>query len=486
MYETLVFIGSVIYFNQILLRCRDRLPAIQLGRFRKLLAHAQKHSPYLREKYRGLDPRNVVPADVPPITKAEMMEHFDGIVTDRRITRRAVEAFTADPANVGTLFLGRYPVLHTSGSQGQPGLFVQDRWSFVRLFAMQAARGHTLPKTWKSFFTNFLKKQKLAIFQLRPGFFPSGAAFAYMPKAMQRFAQVLRLQYTDPMAENVRKLNEFKPNIVSGYGHVMTNLARAELAGDLQLRASGELKLMTSIAEPVLDETRDRIKDVFGIHLATHYAMGECLALSMGCPYHPGAHLNIDLAMLEVVDARGAPVPDGQPGSKVRVTNLTNYVQPIIRYEIDDVVTMNVGPCPCGNVLPLIRNIAGRFNDALWIQRGGELQQLPTFFFTVAFHPLLDLAEFQVNQVARNRFEVRAIGLPGRGLEPRHILDALTRQARAEGLHDILEFDVRMVDAIPPDPRTGKLRRYVSHLPTEAPASPPAAAANQAELVAAH
>ena len=71
-------------------------------------------------------------------------------------------------------------------------------------------------------------------------------------------------------------------------------------------------------------------------------------------------HLQADWAVLEVVDRRGEPVPPGQPGEKVLLTNLYNTVQPFLRYEVDDVVTMSPGPCPCGNPLPLILRVEGR------------------------------------------------------------------------------------------------------------------------------
>lgn len=464
MFETAAFVLSVVYYHQALHKFHRWFPQVQLRRFRQLLAHSQRHSPYLKNKYRGIDPRFAVPTDVPVMTKAEMMANFDGIVTNRRIRRQVVERFVSHPNNVGKFFLGKYPVLHTSGSQGQPALLVQEPGAFRRLFSMQIARGHTLPKTWTTFFSNFLNKKRLAVFQLRQGFYPSGAAFAYMPDAMRRFAKVIRLRYTDPFHDTVCKLNEFQPHFISGYGHIMVNLAMAEMNGELRLRTNGHLQLMTSIAEPVFDQTCERIRDVFGIHLASHYAMGECLSLSLGCPYHPGAHLNTDLAMLEVVDRHGDKVPDGQPGDKVRITNLMNYVQPILRYEVDDVVTMSPERCPCGNPLPLIRRVAGRFNDHLWIRLQGRTQQLPTFFFTTTFHGLLDLAEFQVIQTAMNKFVIQAISLPGRGLTAMRVHSALMQQAHKEGLSDTLEFDVHLVDYIGPDPRTGKLRRYVSQM----------------------
>ena len=42
--------------------------------------------------------------------------------------------------------------------------------------------------------------------------------------------------------------------------------------------------------------------------------------------------------MVEIVDEDGRPVPPGRPGAKVLLTNLINYAQPLIRYELTDSV----------------------------------------------------------------------------------------------------------------------------------------------------
>lgn len=47
-----------------------------------------------------------------------MMANFEDVLTDRRIRRSDVECFMAEPGNLGKLFLGRYGICHTSGSQG--------------------------------------------------------------------------------------------------------------------------------------------------------------------------------------------------------------------------------------------------------------------------------------------------------------------------------------------------------------------------------
>src|SRR5262249_41911906 len=146
------------------------------------------------------------------------------------------EEFIKDPSRASGYFMERYAVCHTSGSQGQPALVLQEKMAFENLFAMQVARGHTLPKTWTQFYKNFGNRRRWAIFLLRPGFFPSGSAFAHMPKPVRRFANVLHLKVTDPLEENVRKLNEFQPNFITGYTHVVENIAREQRAGRLHLR----------------------------------------------------------------------------------------------------------------------------------------------------------------------------------------------------------------------------------------------------------
>ena len=59
-------------------------------------------------------------------------------------------------------------------------------------------------------------------------------------------------------------------------------------------------------------------------------------------------HVFEDLVHVEVVDDDGRAVPDGSPGSRILVTNLLNRTQPLIRFELTDLVTVSPEPCPCG------------------------------------------------------------------------------------------------------------------------------------------
>ncbi|WP_445182008.1 phenylacetate--CoA ligase family protein [Pseudonocardia sp. Cha107L01] len=74
----------------------------------------------------------------------------------------------------------------------------------------------------------------------------------------------------------------------------------------------------------------------------------ECVAyLGSSCGRSDGSHLAEDYALVEAVDpVTGEPVPDGQRGQLV-VTSLGRD-NPMLRYDLEDVVRIDASPCPCG------------------------------------------------------------------------------------------------------------------------------------------
>ncbi|HYM46892.1 MAG TPA: hypothetical protein VES91_00335, partial [Burkholderiaceae bacterium] len=93
-----------------------------------LVAYAFEASPYYARLYRKLpmsSNRRLRLKDLPPVTKRSLMAEFDDVVTDPALTRRAVEEFVAEPGRLGGA-LGRHAVWTSSGTTGEPGLFVHD------------------------------------------------------------------------------------------------------------------------------------------------------------------------------------------------------------------------------------------------------------------------------------------------------------------------------------------------------------------------
>jgi phenylacetate-coenzyme A ligase PaaK-like adenylate-forming protein len=164
---------------------------------------------------------------------------------------------------------------------------------------------------------------------------------------------------------------------------------------------------------------------------------------------------------LEVVDENNRPVKDGEKGAKVLITNLANHVQPIIRYEIGDIVTMATGPCDCGSNLPMIEGIDGRDSDMFFIETDGKKQPLPPAVFEIALGEVLDAREYQIVQEERNSFRVRVEPLPGKTMDHERATKLLQEQIKEHGLDGHLKVEVEVVEKLVPE-GGDKFKRVVS------------------------
>src|SRR5436190_9427363 len=73
---------------------RARIVAHQRIRLRELVTHATAHSPFHARRLAGVDVDGLDPEDMsalPVMTKTQMMNEFDDVVTDRRLGLRRVE-----------------------------------------------------------------------------------------------------------------------------------------------------------------------------------------------------------------------------------------------------------------------------------------------------------------------------------------------------------------------------------------------------------
>lgn len=115
----------------------------QQSRLSDLINFARLNSQYYAQKYSELPERITSLQQIPPVTKSELMDHFNDWVTDPEITIEGVKQFTSNMSLVGHLYLGRYMVSTTSGLTGAPGIFIQDNGSDVIMKTLMAIRGTT-------------------------------------------------------------------------------------------------------------------------------------------------------------------------------------------------------------------------------------------------------------------------------------------------------------------------------------------------------
>jgi phenylacetate-coenzyme A ligase PaaK-like adenylate-forming protein len=298
---------------------------------------------------------------------------------------------------------------------------------------------------------------KVAIVTIQPGFYPSGSAIEFMPEIVGSFVRIERL--SSSQSDLIERLNAFQPNVLVSYASVLEALALQ--SKKLQLRC---LRQIANVSEQLTARARGRVEKAFGVPLPDHYGIGECLLLSNGCPTDGGSHINADWAIFEVVDENYRPVPPGELGKKILVTNLANTVQPFIRYEVGDQVAMAVRPCRCGSRLPRIDRIEGRAAEMFWTHDGSRCQLVSSAFFHHAVDSLQQVREWQAVQIERNRIVLRLELLPTASLTPASAQRLFRQKLLESGLPSQVAVDVRIVPMLAPDPITNKFRRMVSKI----------------------
>jgi phenylacetate-coenzyme A ligase PaaK-like adenylate-forming protein len=464
----------------VLWKTPEAIQALQQRRLRALVDCARSRSPYYAEQLRGIDPHTAELAQLPILTKAEMMGQFDRFLTDRRLQRSGLEAFMRDPARLSQWYLGKYAVSHTSGTSGMQAYIVQDRRMMELLFALQIMRGSVFTIAPLDMAKQLMQRTRLAAITIGRGFYPSAVALAYRPPACRTFMNQLWLTHFEPIEDVVEQLNRFQPHVLLAYANVLEILAREALAGRLRLGQQAPLRQVINFSEPLSEGANNLVRQAFGLPITNNYALGECMALSTSCPRGHGMHLNADWAILEVVDRRNQPVEPGRPGEKVLMTNLYNHVQPFIRYEVPDVVTLSPTPCPCGNPLPLIVKVEGRTDELIWIRDGDRFRQIHPYVFVDVLDEYPPLGWYQLIQVERNRLLLRAMAAPGQTIRIDELRGLLDRGFEQYGLAGLVHVDIEITDRIAPDPKSGKLKRITSRLghPDEHGETNPARAAS--------
>src|ERR1700685_2869169 len=117
----------------------DQLHDWQRDRLRRLLASAIQRSAFHTRRPHGIDPPRFELADLPSLpvmTKAQMMDHFDDLISDRLLTREAAERALAATHDEPRPLPGGHMWLATGGSSGQRGIFACDPVSVAEFVSL--------------------------------------------------------------------------------------------------------------------------------------------------------------------------------------------------------------------------------------------------------------------------------------------------------------------------------------------------------------
>ncbi len=423
----------------------DRLREERTRRLRALVAIAKQRSSWHRERLADVDVQTLEEdqlGELPTMDKAQVMENFDGILTDPRVTLAAANAHIAGLHNDAYL-LGDLHAVASGGSSGLRGVFVWDwdGWAAVRLVALRQQLKDRMSDP------ELASKPPvgMVVAANNATHFTTANAETFATEAVPMH----RIPIGLPLAEIVEHLNGVDGDGLATYPSMLSALTTEARAGRLRIRP----RRILTMAEPLFDDVRESAEETWEAPVANLWGTSEAGIVGMGCFLEPGIHLADDMVIVEPVDADGNAVPPGVPSHKVLVTNLANTLQPLIRYEITDQVVMLDASCSCGSAHRRVADIEGRVDDEFAYANGVRVHP---HVFRSAIVREAAVSEYQVRQTAggaeillRADAPVDTAELAGR------VADAL----RVLGLADA-DVTARTVDAIP-RLDSGKLKRLI-------------------------
>ncbi len=276
-------------------------------------------------------------AQWPLMDKVSMMTHFDamngaGLALDNVMaTALAAEHQRDFRATIGAVTVGL-----SSGTSGQRGVFAvsakeQAQWAGILL-------ARVLPR-------GLFSGERVALF-LR-------ANSNLYTTVRSRWLTLEFFDLFTPFDQLQERLGAYGPSIIVAPAQVLRALAVAALAGKLKVRP----QRVISVAEVLESQDRALIEQAFGplheIYQATEGFLGA--TCEYGILHLNEEYLHIAPEWVDASQRRFVPI----------ITDFTRTTQPIVRYRLDDILTLREDSCRCGRVTRALESIDGRCDDLL-------------------------------------------------------------------------------------------------------------------------
>ncbi|MFX0099180.1 MAG: F390 synthetase-related protein [Candidatus Hodarchaeota archaeon] len=322
---------------------REKIEQYQLKNARNVVQFAVENAPFFKRHFDGHDIKDVW--SLPTTNKKVMMDNLSEYTTLGFKKDEMLDFLlrVEKEKDFNTRFYGNSLAM-SSGTSGSKGVVL------------------TTPKEEKylqaAFFARFPFPRTL---KLNWAFILRITAPAFnVSKFGQRLTYISLLK---PIEEIRRELEALNPNILSAPPSMLQIISRELDAGRLNIYP----KRVVSYAEVLSSDVNVELERIFGKKIFQIYQSSEG---PIGMPCGKGSlHLNEDLMCVQTLDSEGNPTPPGKPCYKLIVTDLHKKSQPVIRFELNDIIIISPEQCECGSQFRVVQDIMGRSDDMYWGQR---------------------------------------------------------------------------------------------------------------------
>jgi len=364
-------------------------------RLKELVNYARKHSPYFKELYHDVKDDFKL-TDLPPTNKTDLMKDYSAWVTDPEVTLEGALDYIYHNEDVQKKYLDKYTALTTSGTTGNPMPMIRDAYrNTIHGVLMQT-------RLMRNVDPNIMNPtiNKIASYIVTEKNVSSYSSFLRTQKAYPGYEDnMIAVSLLDSVEANLDKIQEFQPDMITAYPSALGPVIKAQNNGRIRIAP----KAIATSAELLTRNMYLSLKETFQCPVLNNYCSTEGGEAAMSCS-EGYLHINDDWVIIEPVDKDGNPVKEGEWSEGILVTDLTNYVQPIIRYYMSDRIRIHTEPCACGSTFPVME-IRGRVGENLTVG-GKDILGLSLIYI---LEKVKDVFHIQLVQTGETSFEVRMI-----------------------------------------------------------------------------
>jgi len=395
----------------------DELEKLQFDRLIALLKYAKENSPYYKEQFKTVDIENFKSIKdlsvLPAISKKDIQENADKMFCNNSKA---------------------YTVASTSGSSGDPLLIKRDNisWAYLHANMYRLHTWHKLPVAAK--YANVMGISTKT----------SKHIAAFFKKTVFNRINLVAVDMSDAALKKFTdKVARFKPSYIYGYPSAIGDYGLFIKENNLQDKVKS-ISHVVCHGEELEERYAEQIKQGFKATVVNQYGCAETGMIGIECE-KGNLHVPVESTVVENVNG------------ELVITDLFNYVTPIIRYTIGDIGDISSEKCSCGRNLPVIKNLEGKRRTIIKTPDGKKVH---TVFFNSLFKDLVasgfNIEKYQIIQKKEDFFYLDIKSPDELDDNIKSIIDDKIK----EKFGNKVTFEARKVDHIKKY-RSGKLATFI-------------------------
>lgn len=252
----------------------------------------------------------------------------------------------------------------------------------------------------------------------------------------------------DGLADAIRDINEYKPDLLCLRRNVMVRIVAYAEAHNMEL---WKPKFYAPISEMVDDVTRKMLAKALGPGLIDAYGVSEMGSFIYEFPGKDYRVVANDIAVANVYDSNDQLADDG----RILVTSLYKQTYPLINYE-----TLDLGKSFVKDGVRYFTAIEGRMNDLVKHENGADSSALQ--LMRIANHTV-GLSQFRFIEETYHDMKIQLVADPfNKSMTKEQIEERfITEVEKLYG--DEFKITIEWMDELPPE-KTGKQRCFVCNV----------------------